>query len=224
MVHYFILSCCQNHGPCDVLDLQNTLLTRIGWINLFFAIFLFLILVIITILTFKKTELGDSIDDNIMESIKNVYDLQYRDFLQERDYVENLFCSRINFIILSFSLFVTAFASLDNRITQIVILLVGFIVTLPLSINTVRAYKKLDIHLKIAFNLNPDNNPMSIVDKMLKSGFHKSSKFDSYMEKNHIVVGGYNRLIGIILPKTICFLYLFGACTLGILLLLGLIN
>lgn len=196
---------------------------QVGWTNLIIAIIIALFLVIAAIWTFKKTKLGNTADIDL-EPIVKAYEFQTKNnrwnFMQEREYVENLFCQRINFLILSFSLFVTAFASLDAKPgVQIIILLVGFIVTIPLSIIAVRAYKKLDIHLKITFNLEEDTNPMTIVDKMVKNGFHGKSKIDGFMESH--LFDRYNRLVGLFLPKIICFLYLFGAGTIGILMLLG---
>lgn len=208
-------------------------LNQINWGVTFPVIIVALILLAILILTIRrspsKNNTGSSYVNDLspeeIQQIKDIYRKQKKggswNFYQEREYIENLFCQRINFLILSFSLFVTAFASLDDRITQIVILVVGFIITLPLSILTVRAYRKLDINLKIIFNLDDDYNTMKKVNELMDK-YQKPPKIDEKIMKNRF--GSYNRLIGVILPKLICLLYLFGAGTLIILLCLGVVQ
>ena len=101
-------------------------------------------------------------------------------FYDERKHVEELLCQRFNYLIVAFSLFVTAFASINGRINKLIILFTGFVILTLISLTIRRAYLKLDINLKILYKLqNADDpeanwndncyNAMSIIDKEIKT-------------------------------------------------------
>ena len=90
------------------------------------------------------------------------------DFWEELVHMENLFCARFNYLILCYSLFVTAFATLGDKTSKLVILMIGFVVLLAISIFLKRAWEKLDILLKIVFTLIPkESNGLSLIEDLV---------------------------------------------------------
>ena len=71
------------------------------------------------------------------------------DFNNEREFIENLFCQRFNFLLVIYSLFITAAASTSSQKIMTTVLLLGTLLTLLVSLTIWRAYVKLIINLKI---------------------------------------------------------------------------
>lgn len=150
----------------------------------------------------KKNKSGLTADE--IQEIRSIYKMQKDekhlssgagwDFWEERVHMENLFCARFNYLILCYSLFVTAFATLEDKTSKLVILLIGFVVLLTISIFLRRAWEKLDILLKIVFNMIPEeSNGLSLIEKLVnkRTSFHFIKK--------------YNKMAGVWLPR---FLYI----------------
>ena len=121
---------------------------------------------------FTSDYLNSTYKKQLQEKVWNFYD--------ERKHVEELLCQRFNYLIVAFSLFVTAFASINGRTNKLIILITGFIILVLISLTIRRAYLKLDINLKILYKLqeakdpeeewNPDcYNAMSIIDKEIRT-------------------------------------------------------
>ena len=119
-----------------------------------------------------------------VEELKDAYKKQCEkgewNFYDERKHIEDLLCQRFNYLILAFSLFTTAFATIEGKNNKLVVLIVGLVVLALLGGTVRRAYLKLDINLKILHKLqdadaddtaerNPGYNVLAIVDKEVKT-------------------------------------------------------
>ena len=71
------------------------------------------------------------------------------DFNKEREFVENLFCQRFNFLLVIYSLFITAGASTHKQANLTIILFLGTVLTLLVSMSIWRVYVKLIVNLRI---------------------------------------------------------------------------
>jgi hypothetical protein len=91
-------------------------------------------------------------------------------FYQERDFFENLFNTRFNYLLVYYSLCITGFCTIVSPKSKLVILWVSLPIILLLSIFLYRIYFKLMLLLKILYSLN-DKNPLLILDvEVKKSG------------------------------------------------------
>lgn len=87
------------------------------------------------------------------------------DFSREREFMENLFCTRFNFLLIAYSLFVTAAAgALPNRPAFRAVCFGGAVLCLMVSLTIVRAYAKLDVLFKLLYGAFPDH-PISMIDR-----------------------------------------------------------
>lgn len=96
-------------------------------------------------------------------------------FYEEREFMENLFCTRLNYFFIIFSLILMAAVTVRTNINLIWVLLIGVIIQLLLWFSIYRIYIKLDIVLKILHNLD-EYHVFSVTDKMLKERKHLSFK------------------------------------------------
>lgn len=112
-------------------------------------------------------------------------------FYNERAFIENLFSERFNYLLIVYSLIVTAFSTVQDKNNKLIILCLGFIVTSLISLTIYRIYIKLDITLKILHSLEK-NHVFPIIQKETKAKGWKAFK-------------NVNPLIGIIIP---CFFVL----------------
>lgn len=147
------------------------------------------------------------------EQVREAYNKQIKNqewnFFDERKHVEDLLCQRFNFLILAFSLFITAFSTINGETNKLIILIIGFIVILLISLTIIRAYYKLDVNLKILYKLqeaeDSDNycygyNAMSIIDNEIK--------MKTRNKKRWFLLNNMNKTIGVWIPLT--FITLFG--------------
>jgi len=93
------------------------------------------------------------------------------DFSSEREFMENLFCTRFNFLLVTYSLFVTAAAAaVQNRGLFVSVAFAGAAVCLLVSLTIIRAYAKLDVLFRVLYAAFPDH-PIAMIDKeTAKSG------------------------------------------------------
>lgn len=126
------------------------------------------------------------------------------DFWDERVHIENLLCQRFNYLILCYSIFIAAFAVVDDQTSKVVLLSVGFIVIMLISLFVRRAWYKLDICLKFLFVLYEKYNGIRMIDKIAKD---KSRIIDKFIINKRIK---FNRLIGGIIPFFLSFSMLLG--------------
>lgn len=157
----------------------------------------------------KHHDNKSGLSDEKIQEIRNIYMEQKKekksncgagwDFWDERVHIENLFCTRFNYLILCYSLFVAAFASIIGNTSKLVILGVGFIVLLMITIFLIRAWEKLDILLKIVYNLNPsESNGLLLIDDLVNK------------KRTFRLVKKYNRMAGVWLPIILCISFLIG--------------
>jgi hypothetical protein len=147
----------------------------------------------------EKEELKN--DENIDKPLKgfksltekdliNSFNFQYKnvgwDFYAERQFIEELFSQRFNYLIAIFSLFIAAAASVKTQTNLIIVLSLGTVLTTLISITIYRAYIKLIILLKILYKLG-DNHVFKVVDKEIKA-MGKKALF------------GVNHIIGVYIP------------------------
>lgn len=79
----------------------------------------------------------------------------------ERQFMENLFCQRFNFLFVGFALVVTAAASANTQTKLIAVLGVGTLITVLTSLTVWRAYEKLVLIFTMLYRL--DDHPIKIV-------------------------------------------------------------
>ncbi len=93
------------------------------------------------------------------EEIKDALQFQQKhsswNLYLEREFLENTLNQRVNFVIASFALFVTAAATVKQVISFRVVLLTGAILLFVLTITTWRVYIRLDIVLKMLYKTDP---------------------------------------------------------------------
>jgi hypothetical protein len=94
------------------------------------------------------------------ESQRKVYDW---DFSKEREFMENLFCTRFNFLLVVYSLFVTAAAgSGQNRSLLVGVLFSGAILCGMVWLTIIRAYKKFMLTMRELYKL--EQHPVPMID------------------------------------------------------------
>jgi hypothetical protein len=87
------------------------------------------------------------------------------DFSTEREFMENLFCTRFNFLLVAYSLFVTAAAAAaQHRALFIAVSFAGAAVCFMVWLTIMRAYAKLDVIFKVLYRAFPDH-PIAMIDK-----------------------------------------------------------
>jgi len=122
--------------------------------------------------------------------IKEVYEYQMKStdwtFYSEREFVENLFSNRFNYLLVVYTLFVTAFSAIVGTTNKLIILYLGLLVTFLVSLTIYRAYVKLIITLKILHSLD-EKHVFPIISKETKS-------------KGFLALGNVNPIIGIVIP------------------------
>ena len=101
-------------------------------------------------------------------------------FYEEREFMENLFCTRLNYFFIIFSLILMAAVTVRSNANLIWILLIVVIIQSLLWFSVYRIYIKLDIVLKILHNLD-EYHVFSVTDKCLKERKHCSFKVVSLL-------------------------------------------
>ena len=107
-------------------------------------------------------------------------------FYSEREFIENLFSNRFNYLLVVYTLFVTAFAAIEGTTNKLIILYLGLFVTILVSLTIYRAFVKLIITLKILHSLD-EKHVFPIIGKETKS-------------KGFSALGNVNPIIGIVIP------------------------
>lgn len=97
-------------------------------------------------------------------------------FYDEREHIENLLCQRFNFLLVVYSLFITAAATVNDAKERTIIFVVGAIFILLLSATLYRVYIKLDIVLQILHDLPPEHVFKMVQIEVKAKGF--SALFD----------------------------------------------
>ncbi len=132
------------------------------------------------------------------EEIQEAYEFQRTltdwTFYSEREFVENLFSNRFNYLLIAYSLFVTAFAAINGKSNKLIILGLGLFVTILISLTIYRAYIKLIINLKILHHLN-DKHVFPMIGKETKA-------------KGALALWNVNPIIGIIIPCVLIFSFI----------------
>lgn len=109
--------------------------------------------------------------EQLREAYKRQREAYDWDFSSEREFMENLFCTRFNFLLVAYSLFVTAAAAaVQNRGLFVSVAFAGAALCFMVSLTIMRAYAKLDVLFKVLYRAFPDL-PIAIIDKeTAKSG------------------------------------------------------
>lgn len=79
-------------------------------------------------------------------------------------HIENLFCQRFNYLVLAYSLFVTAFATINAKLDKLIMLGTAFFIILLLSISVYRVYIRFDTIMKLVYKIEPvKQNPYCLI-------------------------------------------------------------
>jgi hypothetical protein len=81
--------------------------------------------------------------------------------------MEDLFCQRLNFLIVVYSLIVAGLATTTDRHLFFGILCAGILITLLMGLNLWRACSKLLVMLAICYRI--ENHPIDLVDRETKA-------------------------------------------------------
>lgn len=146
---------------------------------------------------FTPDYLNTTYKKQLKENVWNFYD--------ERKHVEELLCQRFNYLIIAFSLFVTAFASINGRTNKLIILITGFVILVLISLTIRRAYLKLDINLKILYKLQEAKDPE---DEWNFNCYNAMSIIDKEIETRPLPLKNMNKTIGFWIP--LAFVSIFG--------------
>jgi hypothetical protein len=111
-------------------------------------------------------EIAPNLNKYSIEDIRQAYARQRNeydwDLSQEREFTENLFCQPFNFLLVAYSLFVTAAASTSSQAMLTVVTLAGGFVCFAVSLTIWRGYFKLMVVLRMLYRL--EEHPLSMVD------------------------------------------------------------
>ena len=125
------------------------------------------------------------------KEILDAYEHQCRSgqwsFSDEREFVENLFCQRFNFLLLAYSVVIAGAVATGNQLLFNIILTAGFIITTITAAVVHRAYVKLIATLRICYRI--PTHPLPIVDKEVATWTFAKQGFP------------VNELLGIVLPS-----------------------
>jgi hypothetical protein len=158
------------------------------------------------------------LDEETILNVRRIYKTQKKekkedgsgwDFWNERVHVENLLCQRFNYLILCYSLFITAFAVIPDKTSKIILLSIGFIVVFLLSLFNRRAWHKFDINLRCVLVIQEKCNGVRLIDEIAEK---KSKWIDRFIIKH----GRYNRLIGQTIPIILCLSLFFGILSISL--------
>ena len=100
------------------------------------------------------------------EEITRLYHEQCKEgrwsFSDEREHMEDLFCQRLNFLLVVYSLIVAGLVATSDRYLFIGILCAGILITLLMGLSLWRACSKLLVMLAICYRI--ENHPVGFVD------------------------------------------------------------
>lgn len=155
----------------------------------------------------KQLEINSGLDKETILNIRRAYKLQKKekkedgsgwDFWEERLQIENLLCQRFNYLILCYSLFITAFAVIPDKSSKIILLSVGLVVMSLITVFVRRAWIKLDYNLKCLFVLRNKYNGIEMIDQYAAE---RGKRIDRILKRFNIQ---YNQIIGSIIPIFLC--------------------
>jgi hypothetical protein len=117
-------------------------------------------------------------------------------FYQEREFMENLLQTRFNFLITVYALFVNAFFTANARESELIIVILGLIIVFTMALTVYRIFIKVDIILKILYNLNEEEVFLVVRNELA--------------ERNRPRLFDVNPLIGYIIPIVLIASLLIG--------------
>ena len=170
----------------------------------------------------KKNDNKNKLKTATHERLNEAYKKQVKEhewtFFDERKHMEELVCQRFNYMLLAFSLFVTAFATIEGRCNKVIVLIVGLLVLLPISLTVMRAYLKLDILLKIVNKLQGVKESNSSDSSLSDTSSSDSSEecynamwfVDKEIETRKFPMRNMVKYIGVWIPLIFIILFAIG--------------
>jgi len=124
------------------------------------------------------------------------------DFSQERQFIENLLCTRFNFFLVFYSLVVIGFVTTAECIYKPIILILGSAISILLALVIYRSHLKLGLILKNHLDIgsNKPTHPAGIIDQ-------ECNQSDGWVHKLFSV----RWIIGWLIPLLCCLSLLVGA-------------
>jgi hypothetical protein len=138
-------------------------------------------------------ELKKLSDVEINEAYKFQHDKNHWTFFEEREFMENLLQTRFNFLITVYALFINAYFMAQG--SELIVLILGLLITILLWIPIYRIYKKVDIVLTILHKLEDKHTTLMIAKEIGKS---------------KIFPKGVNYFIGIFIPLVLVLSFVAG--------------
>jgi hypothetical protein len=91
-------------------------------------------------------------------------------YSNEREFIENLLCTRFNFFLVFYSLIIAGLATASNSTIIPIILILGTIISISLALVIYRSHIKLDIILNdcLKFRDNKSTHPAAIIEQLCK--------------------------------------------------------
>lgn len=124
------------------------------------------------------------------DEVKAAYDAQCSKgawtFSDERQFAENLFCQRFNFLLVVYSLIIAGAASTSSALLFKIILSVGLVVTVLTSCTVWRSYAKVIVTLQILYRIA--EHPISVV--------HRENQARHVLQRSFAV----NLVLGVLIP------------------------
>ena len=154
---------------------------------------------------FEKIKKHHALNTLSRKEIQEAFEYQKKnigwDFYSEREFVENLFSQRFNYLIVMYSVFLTAAAASSSHKNLIIVLSLGVIMVFLVALTVFRAYKKLMVNLKILHKLDK-YHVFPIIEKEIQTNGYKG-------------LFGVNPIVGWVIPlfcTSTLFIGLICAC------------
>jgi len=99
---------------------------------------------------------------------ENFKDQETWTYYHEREFIENLLCTRFNFFLVFYSLIIAGFVTTTKECYKPIILILGTIISILLALTIYRSHIKLDIIIKDCLKFRDPNShhPSAIIEKI----------------------------------------------------------
>jgi len=154
----------------------------------------------------NDSQLKKLTDREILDAYEHQCSSGQWSFSDEREFVENLFCQRFNFLLVAYSVVIAGAVATETQLLFNIILAAGFVITTITAATVWRAYVKLIAALRICYRI--PTHPLPIVEKEVSTW--------SFAKRGFPV----NKLLGLVLPS-ICSISLLIGTLLGFAGILG---
>jgi hypothetical protein len=157
----------------------------------------------------KEVSAGLELPVEAAERRNHMKDCELEKMVDERQFMENLLCTRFNFFLMFFGLVVAGAVATNDTYLFRLILVIGFVISVPLAMTIGRAQFKLGIILNNSFLYNKNATVKSAVLLVECEAMNRRDNLN--IIQKFWVGNSRQKLIGYIIPVSVCLLLLTGA-------------